>query len=75
MTKKEIVERLEKITETTMSVTNPKNTYEFIGVVNVNDVYDLIEEIKKEIEKENEMMYEIAKKNYDEYIKGVNNEN
>lgn len=75
MTKKEIVERLEKITETAISVTNPKNTYEFIGVVNVNDVYDLIEEIKKEIEKENEMMYEIAKKNYDEYIKEVNNEN
>lgn len=57
MTKREIVERLEKITETTMSVTNPKNTYEFIGVVNVNDVYDLIEEIKEEIEKE----YEISR--------------
>lgn len=68
MTKKEIIERLEKITETTMSVTNPKNTYEFIGVVNVNNVYDLIEEIKKEIQKENEMAYEIARKNYDEYM-------
>lgn len=75
MTKKEIVKRLEKITETTMSVTNPKNTYEFIGVVNVNDVYDLIEEIKKEIEKENEMMYETARKNYDDYMKGQKNEN
>ena len=52
MTKKEIVERLEKITETVMSVTNPKNTYQFIGVVNVNDIYDLIEEIKKEVEYE-----------------------
>lgn len=69
MTKKKIVERLEKITETVMSVTNPKNTCEFIGVVNVNDICDLIEEIKKEIEKENRMMYEIARKNYDEYMK------
>lgn len=69
MTKREIVKRLEKITETTMSVTNPKNTYEFISVVNVNNVYDLIEEIKEEIEKENEMMYETARKNYDEYMK------
>ena len=52
MTKREIVERLGKIVEITMSVTNPKNTYEFINVVNVNDVYDLIEEIKKEMEYE-----------------------
>lgn len=69
MNKKEIVKRLEKITEITMSVTNPNNTYHFISVVSVSDVLDLIEELKKEIEKENEMEYEIARKNYNDYIK------
>lgn len=55
MTKKEILEKLEEIREDTMYIANPKNTTEFCGVVYAMYIDDLIEELKKETEKANEI--------------------